>query len=111
MALNAKAAQEFVPIREVRDGIIVLKDDELRAIVLANSTNLSLKSEDEQNALVQAYINFINSFDFPIQIVIQSRKLNIDEYINRLRDMYNKQTNELLRIQTVDYIQYIQEYP
>ena len=48
MALSAKATQEFVPIKEIRDGIIVLKDDGLRAIVLANSTNLSLKSADEQ---------------------------------------------------------------
>ena len=68
MALNAQATQEFVPIKEIRDGIIILKDDALRAIVLANSTNLSLKSADEQKATIMQFQNFLNTLDFPVQI-------------------------------------------
>ena len=60
MAVSAKATQEFIPIKEVRDGIIVLKNDELRAIVLANSINLSLKSNDEQQATILQFQNFLN---------------------------------------------------
>ena len=52
MAINAKAAQDFVPIKEVRNGIVVLKDGGLRAIILASSINLSLKSADEQMAII-----------------------------------------------------------
>ena len=81
MALKAKATQDFVPIREVRDGIIVLKDGGLRAIVLANSINLSLKSDDEQKATILQFQNFLNTLDFSVQISVQSRKLDIRPYL------------------------------
>ena len=68
MPIKAKATQEFVPIKEVRDGIIVLKDGELRAIILANSVNLSLKSDDEQKATILQFQSFLNTLDFSIQI-------------------------------------------
>ena len=81
MALKAKATQEFVPIKEIRDGIILLKDGGLRGVVLANSTNLSLKSSDEQKAIIMQFQNFLNTLDFPVQISIQSRKLDIRPYL------------------------------
>jgi len=61
MALKARATQEFIPIKEIRDGIVVLKDGDLRAIVLANSINLSLKSSDEQRATILQFQNFLNN--------------------------------------------------
>ncbi|MFA6000052.1 MAG: hypothetical protein WC783_03700, partial [Candidatus Paceibacterota bacterium] len=64
MPLNAKATQEFVPIKEVRDGIIVLKNGDMRAIVLANAVNLSLKSDDEQKATIMQFQGFLNTLDF-----------------------------------------------
>ena len=100
MALSAKATQEFIPIKEVRDGIIVLKDDELRAIVLANSINLSLKSEEEQKATILQFQNFLNTLDFPVQISIQSRRLDIRPYLLLLENRLKVQTEPLLKLQT-----------
>jgi len=77
MAVNAKATQEFVPIQDVRDGIVILKDGTMRAIVLASSLNFSLKSDDERNAIVSQFQDFLNSLDFTVQIAIQSRRLDI----------------------------------
>jgi hypothetical protein len=110
MALNAKAAQEFIPIKEVRDGIIVLKDDELRAIVLANSINLSLKSNDEQKATILQFQNFLNTLDFPIQISVQSRRLDIRPYLLLLEDRLKVQTEPLLKVQTKEYIEFIKNF-
>ncbi len=110
MALNAKAAQEFIPIKEVRDGIIVLKDDELRAIVLANSINLSLKSDDEQKATILQFQNFLNTLDFPIQISVQSRRLDIRPYLLLLEDRLKVQTEPLLKVQTKEYIDFIKNF-
>lgn len=110
MALNAKAAQEFIPIKEVRDGIIVLKDDELRAIVLANSINLSLKSDDEQKATILQFQNFLNTLDFPIQMSIQSRRLDIRPYLLLLEDRLKVQTEPLLKVQTKEYIEFIKNF-
>ncbi len=110
MALNAKATQEFVPIKEVRDGVIVLKDGDLRAIVLANSINLSLKSYDEQKATILQFQNFLNTLDFPVQISIQSRRLDIRPYLLLLENRIKLQTEPLLKLQTKEYIEFIRNF-
>jgi len=110
MALSAKATQEFIPIKEVRDGIIVLKDGELRAIVLANSVNLSLKSDDEQKATILQFQNFLNTLDFPIQISVQSRRLDIRPYLLLLENRIKVQNEPLLKLQTKEYIGFIRNF-
>jgi hypothetical protein len=110
MALNAKATQEFIPIKEVRDGIVVLKDGDLRAIVLANSINLSLKSNDEQKATILQFQNFLNTLDFSVQISIQSRKLDIRPYLLLLENRIKVQNEPLLKLQTKEYIEFIRNF-
>jgi hypothetical protein len=110
MALNAKATQEFVPIKEVRDGIIVLKNGDLRAIVLANSVNLSLKSSEEQKATILQFQNFLNTLDFQIQISAQSRRLDIRPYLMLLEDRMKVQNEPLLKLQTREYIDFIKNF-
>lgn len=103
------STQQYLDIAEVRDSVVVMKDGTLRGVLLVSSINFALKSEDEQNALVQSYVGFLNSLDFPLQIVIQSRRLDIDNYLDRLNEAEKKQNNELLRAQISDYRQYIKE--
>jgi hypothetical protein len=110
MAIKAKATQEFVPIKEVRDGIVVLKDGGLRAIVLANSVNLSLKSNDEQQATILQFQNFLNTLDFSIQISVQSRKLDIRPYLLLLENRMKVQNEPLLKLQTKEYIEFIRNF-
>ena len=110
MAINARAAQEFVPIKEVRDGIIVLKDGGLRAVLIASSINLSLKSSDEQIAIINQFQNFLNGLDFPTQIVIQSRRLDIRPYLLLLENRIKEQVEPLIKIQTREYISFIRSF-
>jgi hypothetical protein len=110
MAINAKSAQEFVPIKEVRDGIIVLKDGGLRSVLLASSINLSLKSSDEQTAIIIQFQSFLNGLDFPVQIVMQSRRLDIRPYLLMLEGRLKEQTEPLLKIQTKEYIDFIRSF-
>ena len=101
------STQKYIAVAEIKDGTMVMKDGSLRAVVVVSSTNFSLKSEDEQNALVAAYQGLLNSLDFPIQILIHSRILDIEGYLTKLRSLASGQTNELLRIQMNEYIEYI----
>lgn len=107
MAIQSKAAQDFVPIKEVRDGVVILKDGSLRALVMTSSLNLALKSEDEQTATILQFQGFLNSLDFSIQIFIQSRKLDIKPYITMLENRMKEQLEDLLKIQTREYIDFI----
>ncbi len=110
MALKAKATQEFVPIKEVRDGVVVLKDGGLRAVLMASSINLSLKSADEQEAILLQFQNFLNSLDFSTQIVIQSRRLDIRPYLLLLENRLKEQLEPLLKVQTKEYMDFIRGF-
>lgn len=110
MVVSSKATQDFVPIKEVRDGIVVLKDGSMRGIVLASSLNFSLKSDDERNAIIMQFQDFVNSLDFSVQISIQSRRLDIRPYIALLEDTYKEQVNDLMKIQTREYIEFIRKF-
>ncbi len=101
------STQDALRFAEIRDGTVVLKDSNLRKILLCSSINFSLKSEQEQNAIIFSYQNFLNSLDFPIQILMQSKKLDLSNYLAKLDGRANEQTNELLRLQTTDYIEFI----
>jgi len=107
---SAKSTQEFLPVSEVRDGIVVLKDGSLRAILLASSLNFALKSEDEQTAFIIQFQNFLNSLDFSCQIFVQSRMLDIRPYVATLEAAYKQQLDDLMRIQIREYIEFIKSF-
>jgi hypothetical protein len=102
-------SQRFLDISEIREGVVILRDGTMRTVLLTSSINFALKSEEEQEALISAYVSFLNTLDFPLQIVVQSRKLNIDSYLEKLKEEEQKQQNELLRLQIVDYRNFIKE--
>lgn len=104
---KAISTQTYLKIAEIRDDCLVLKNGGLRAVMKTSSINLNLKSEEEQNAVIYSYQNFLNQLEFPIQIVVRSKKLDLDNYIERLKKVGVKQTNPLLQKQTFEYIEYI----
>lgn len=110
MAIAAKTTQEFVPIKEIRDGVVILKDGSMRSIILASSLNFALKSADEQNAIILQFQNFLNSLDFSVQIFVQSKRLDIRPYIALLESRYKEQVTELMKIQTREYIEFIKTF-
>ena len=106
----AKSTQQFVPIKEIREGVVILKDGSIRIVIMASTLNFALKSENEQNAIVLQYQDFLNSLDFTVQFFIESRKLNINPYLATLEVSSREQANELLRIQTAEYIEFIKNF-
>ncbi len=105
-----KASQDFVPIKEIRDGIVMLKDGSMRAIIMASSLNFALKSQDEQSAILLQFQNFLNGLDFSIEICTQSRELDIRPYIALLEGRFKSETTDLMRIQIREYIQFIKSF-
>lgn len=110
MAPSSSPTQQFVPVKEVRDGIVIMKDDTLATVVLVSSINLSLKSYDEQRATLSQFQSFLNTLDFPVQIVIQSRRYDVRPYIVSLENRLKVQTEPLLRVQTQEYIEFIRTF-
>jgi type IV secretory pathway VirB4 component len=103
------STQQYLDILEIRDDVVILKNGTILGVLLVASINFSLKSDEEQDAVIEAYVSFLNTIDYPLQIVIQSRRLDIDDYLETLKTVERQQKNELLQLQTKDYRQFIAE--
>jgi len=108
--MASQASQNFVPIKEIRNGIVVLKDNALRIVLMASSINFALKSGKEQEAIIFQFQNFLNSLDFSVQFFIQSRELDIRPYIALLEEREKEQTSDLMKIQVTEYIEFIKKF-
>lgn len=109
-APKAKSAQKFVPIKEIRNGTVVLQDGSLRSVLLASSLNFALKSEDEQTAIIVQFQNLLNTVEFPIQFFIESRELDIRPYLALLEAQLKEQTIDLIKTQTREYIEFVKGF-
>lgn len=107
--MNSASTQSNIPIAGIKDGIVILHDGQYRIVLEITAINFELKSEQEQNSIIFQYQSFVNSLHFPIQVVIQSKKLDLSPYLKKIKDLAKKQTNELLQIQTSDYADFIEQ--
>lgn len=103
----AAPTQTYLRLSEIRDDMVIMQDGTLRAVLAVSSTNFDLKNEEEQNGLIMSYQRFLNSLEFPIQILMQSRKMDVTDYIEKLTRIMERQTNELLKAQVGEYIEFI----
>ncbi|MBI1888322.1 MAG: hypothetical protein HYS15_00065 [Candidatus Spechtbacteria bacterium] len=110
MARQAQSTQSFVLVDQIKEGVVILKGGGMRALLKCSSLNFSLQSKDEQDAIVYEFQNFLNSLDFSVQIFINSRFLNIDDYVAMLEEREKIQQNDLLRVQTREYINFIKDF-
>ncbi|MBI4127573.1 MAG: hypothetical protein HY459_00730, partial [Parcubacteria group bacterium] len=101
--MKDSSTQQFLEFEEIKEGILVLKGRQVRGVLMVSSQNFALKSEEEQQAIIFQFQSFLNSLDFPLQISIQSRRLNITGYLDYLKELEANQQNELLKKQTEDY--------
>jgi hypothetical protein len=101
------STQRYLPFSEIRDNLIVMKDGSSRMALKIHALNFNLKSTEEQDAILMSYQRFLNSLNFPIQIIVRSLKVDIEAYINRLKNIALKQTNILLQEQTYKYVDFL----
>ncbi len=104
------ATQQFVPVKEIRNGVIVLKDGGYRGVLICSSINFGLKSADEQRAITLGFQNFLNTIDFSVQIVVNSRKMDLRPYLALLEEKAPGQKTELMRIQLREYIEFVRSF-
>ena len=110
MAIKSTPSQKLVPIEDIHDGIVILKDRSMRMILMASSINFALKSEEEQMGVLMQFQNFLNSIEFTTQIYIQSRRLDIKPYLSLLQTRLNADVTDLMRIQIQEYIEFVRNF-
>ena len=102
------ATQRFLPIAEIRSDTVLLKNGGLRAVILVEPVNFNLKSETEQQGIISGYEGFVNTLNFPVEIVVRSTKVNIDPYLEQIRTRAKDQKNDLLKQQTEAYANFVE---
>ena len=105
---NVSSTLNFLQIAEIRDSVLILRESQIRGVMAVSSTNFALKSQQEQEMIIGTFQGILNSIDFPIQIVVQNRRVNLDSYIEKLKNLQDTQMNDLLRVKMQEYIEYIQ---
>lgn len=107
---TSSESQNFVPVKEIRNGTIIMEDGSYNSMLLVTSLNFALKSYDEQMAVMAQFQNFINSLEFPIQISIQSRRLDIRPYMASLEEKRREEQNDLVKMQIGEYAEFIRNF-
>ncbi len=110
MAKEQSPTQQFVSIKEIKNGVVYLKDGSFRKVLIVSGVNFDLKSEDEQNIILKGFQQFLNTIDYSVQFFIHSRKMNIDGYLKKIESRKDKETSELLQIQINEYVAFIKMF-
>ena len=103
------STQEFLKVKDIREGVLILDNNDVRGVLMVSSINFALKSEQTQSAIIYGFQSFLNSLDFFCQIIIQSRNINISPYLDIIKSLEETQTNELLKTQISSYSEFIKE--
>ncbi len=107
--MPTQSTKELVTIADIKDSIVLLKNGSLRAVIEVAAVNFELRSEEEQTGILQNFQRFLNSIDFPLQMIVNSRQLNMDEYLKMVGVVAESATNELLKIQALEYGKFVKE--
>lgn len=110
MAQTRPATQDFVPVRDIKENVVLLKNGQMCMVLLASSINFALKSSDEQQGILSQFQSFLNTLDFSVQFYVQSRRLNIQPYLDQLAQREPNQENDLMRIQIREYMEFIKTF-
>lgn len=106
---NKKASsRQQIDIQGVRDGILILRDNRYRAVLSVSAINFELKSEAEQDVLIDTYQSFLNSLACPLQIVVRIRELDMDKYIDDFRGKQKNESEEVYQEQIKNYTEFVQ---
>lgn len=104
---NPNSTQSTLQLSEVRDGMVIMNDGSFRAVIACKSINFDLMSDREREGIEYSYQNFLNSLNFPVQILIRSQRVDIGPYIDKLIGIRRGQDNMLLGVLMDDYINFI----
>ncbi len=110
MAEQIAASQQFVVIKEIKNGVLYLKQGGLRKVLMVNGINFDLKSQEEQQLTLNSFQSFLNALDFSIQFFVHSRKINISAYLEKIEARKVEEPNELLQLQIEEYGEFISSF-
>jgi len=109
MPATPPSTADLIQLKQITEGVLILKDGSIRAVVEVGAINFDLRSSDEQAALLQQFQGFLNSLDFPLQMLIHSRKFDITAYLASVQAASEQLTNELLKVQAQEYMRFVGE--
>jgi len=102
------SARQQINIKGVRGNMLLLPRDQYRVVIEASPVNFELKSEEEQDALIDTYESFLDSLPCPLEIVVRIRELDMDKYLADIQELLNEEKEEIYRSQIENYTEFVQ---
>jgi len=106
---NRKSSRRQIQIKEVRDGILVLPNNQYRSVIETSSVNFELKSEEEQDVMLDSFQNFLNSLVSPLQILVRVREIDIDSYLTQIKLTKVNEKERVYKTQIDNYCSFIKD--
>ena len=103
------SSRQQIQIKEVVDNILVLPGNEYRQILETSSINFELKSEEEQDVIIDSFQNFLNSLSCEIQILVRVREVDIDRYVEDIGKTKDKETIPAYKKQIEGYCSFVKK--
>lgn len=104
---TSTSARNQIAIQGVRDNILILPNNEYRAVLQVSSLNFELRSEEEQDAIIDTYESFLNSVGSSLQILVRTREIDMDKYLEDLSGRLDRETEQVYRDQLKNYNEFI----
>ncbi len=105
---KSASSRRQIDIEGVWDGILSLPGKQYRVALQVSSVNFELKSEDEQDALIETYQSFLNSLSYPMQILVRIRELDLDKYLEEFKESVADETEEIYKSQVQNYSEFVE---
>jgi hypothetical protein len=102
------SSRQQINIKGVQDGVLLLPGNQYRIILQASSINFELKSDDEQDAIIETYQSFLNSLACPVQILVRIREMDMQKYLDDFRAVLASEKEKIYRQQIKNYTEFVQ---
>jgi len=106
-SVSKSSSRRQIKIKEVKDSVLVLPNNQYRVILESSSINFELKSEEEQDVLIDSFQNFLNSLPCELQILVRVREVDIDHYLEQISQTKNQEKEKVYKDQINNYSQFI----
>ena len=103
------SSRNQIAIKEVKDGILMLPNNQYRSVIETSSINFELKSEAEQDNLIDTFQNFLNSLPSTIQILVRTREIDIDHYLEKNKQSINDEKEQIYKDQIANYGEFVKK--
>lgn len=106
---KGESAQAFLPVRDIRNGLVETTDDRYLKILEIEPINFALRSSEEQFNIISSFASWLKISPVRLQLKAITRRADSDKHIALVREELAREENPQCRALGKDYLWLIQD--